>query len=226
MKNQSVSDFVAAEMDAVLNSKEHKSLFATQYKKAAAQCSKCHKDHEECMCDSAMADDDKDSSLAWDADDNDARKTKKRKEEETDQDTGSADDENDAHRKAKKDTDSSDADDEDDASDGDSMQSSAAYEVAVDSLLTASAALDSLGFDRGSVFTLKIASLVVEAKKKEEKKKSDKKKGKFPFQKGKDSKKSDSQSAKDKKSAPKKDDKKSPKKSDSKSTSSSSSKKK
>ena len=40
MKNQSVSDFVAASMDAVLNSKEHKALFETQYKTAAKCCAR------------------------------------------------------------------------------------------------------------------------------------------------------------------------------------------
>ena len=94
------------------------------------------------------------------------------------------------------------------------MESSAAFDVAIDSLLTASAALDSVGLGRGSALTLKIASLVVEAKKKDKKEKKDKK----------DSKKSskDSMSAKDKKSdkkSDKKDSKKSePKKSDKKSS--------
>jgi len=79
------------------------------------------------------------------------------------------------------------------------FQSVSALDVAFNSLLTASAALDSLGLDRGSHLTLKIASLVVEAKKADKKKKEDDKKKKS------DSKsKSDSQSAKDKRS---KDDK-------------------
>ena len=57
MKNQSVSDFVAASMDAVLNSKEHKALFETQYKTAAKCCAKCGKS-DGCSCmDSSMADD-------------------------------------------------------------------------------------------------------------------------------------------------------------------------
>ena len=56
MKNQSVSDFVAATMDAVLNSKEHKSLFATQYKKATT-LPRLWQDKESCSYDSAMADD-------------------------------------------------------------------------------------------------------------------------------------------------------------------------
>ena len=198
MKNQSVSDFVAATMDAVLNSKEHKSLFDVQYKYAQdmndakkGKCSDCDKDKESCSCDSSMADDndarkakkdDEDSSMAWD--DNDARKKK-----DEDSDSSDADD-NDAKKKKDSDSDSSSADD---------LESSAAFDVAIDSLLTASAALDSVGRGRGSAFCLKLASLVVEAKKKDKKEK--------------DSKKKDSQSAKDKKSDSKKSDSKDSKKS-------------
>ena len=81
-------------------------------------------------------------------------------------------------------------------------KTASSYDTAINSLLTASAALDHLGLDRGSYLTLKIASLVVEAKAKkkiEKKKSSDSKKP---------SSKSDSLSAKDKKS---KDDKSSSK---------------
>lgn len=55
------------------------------------------------------------------------------------------------------------------------MQSTA-YDTALESLLTASAALDSLDLDRGSHLVLKIASLVIEAKKADKKKKDEKKK--------------------------------------------------
>lgn len=188
MKNSSISDFVATKMDEILKSKEHQDLFATQYKRAAAACTKCGKDSESCMCDSAMADDQdarkkkKEESDSASADDQDARKKKK----EESSDSSSADDADSASVDDSED--SASADDEDS-----SMQSSAAFDVAIDSLLTASAALDSLGLDRGSVFTLKIASLVVNAKKKDDKKKKDKKKN--PFAKGTGS---DSQSAKDK----------------------------
>jgi hypothetical protein len=51
-----------------------------------------------------------------------------------------------------------------------------AYDTALESLLTASAALDSLDLDRGSHLVLKIASLVIEAKKADKKKKDEKKK--------------------------------------------------
>ncbi len=222
MKNQSVSDFVAATMDAVLNSKEHKSLFDVQYKYAQdmndakkGHCSKCDKDMESCSCDSSMADDndarkakksdDEDSSMAWD--DNDARKKKKDSDEESD--SSSADDDNDARKKK---------DSSDDDSSADDGLGSTAFDVAIDSLLTASAALDQVGLGRGSALVLKIASLTVEAKKKDKK--------------DKDSKKKDSQSAKDKKSSDKKksdsnkaSDKKDSKKSDSKKSDSKDSKK-
>lgn len=221
MKNQSVSDFVAASMNAVLNSKEHKSLFDVQYKYAQdmndakkGKCADCDKSKEDCKCDSSMADDDdndarkskdKDSNEAWDNDDNDARKDK-------DSDSSDADDDDNDARKKK---------DEDEASDG--LETSVAYDVAIDSLLTASAALDSVGLGRGSAFSLKLASLVVEAKKKDKDAKKDKKKDsqsakdkksdskkddKKKSDSKKDDKKKDSQSAKDKKSDSKKDDKK------------------
>ncbi|HEY5268016.1 MAG TPA: hypothetical protein VII94_02685 [Candidatus Saccharimonadales bacterium] len=202
MRNQSVSDLVAAAMDAAINSKEHKALFSSQFKYASdvndAKCTKCSKDKESCMCDSAMADDNdarkkkEDSSDSSSASDwNDARKKKE------DSDSSSADDDDNDARKKKEDSDSSSADDEE-------LEAAAAFDVAIDSLLTASAALDSVGLGQGSSLTLKIASLVVQAKKKEEKSKKDEKKKKD------DKKKSskDSQSAKDKKSDSKKSDSK------------------
>jgi hypothetical protein len=233
MKNQSVSDFVAATMDAVLNSKEHKSLFATQYKKAGESMCAKHSKMDSCAADDEndarkKRDTDEDSSSAWD--DNDARKKR-----DTDEDSSDADD-NDARKKRDTDEDSSDADDDDDndaedpkkpvkfdpnfggrdvggpsVSKADDMEASAAFDVAIDSLLTASAALDSVGLGRGSALTLKIASLVVEAKKKDSKDKKDEKKKKDDKKK----KDKDTQSAKDKKSNPfakKKDDKKDDKK--------------
>lgn len=50
MKN-SVSDFVASSMDAIMKSKEHKQLFN---KFASTMCEKCKE--EDCKCDAAMAD--------------------------------------------------------------------------------------------------------------------------------------------------------------------------
>ena len=199
MKNQSVSDFVAATMDAVLNSKEHKSLFATQYKKASESMCEKHSKMDSCDAD----------------DENDARR--KAKKDADEEDKASAWDDNDARRKAKRDAeeDTASADDdteedtEEDTASANDLEASAAFDVAIDSLLTASAALDSVGLGRGSALTLKIASLVVEAKKKDSKDKKDDKKKKD------DKNKKDTQSAKDKKSNPfakKKDDKKDDKK--------------
>ena len=93
MKNQSVSDFVAATMDAVLNSKEHKSLFGTQYK-FAQDLNDAKKKKDDSDKDSCMADDD-----------NDARK----KKDDSDKDSCMADDDNDA-RKKKDSSDESSAD--------------------------------------------------------------------------------------------------------------------
>lgn len=149
MKNKSVSDYVAAAMDATLKSEEHKSLFNSQYKYASATCEKCKS--SECNCD---------SSMAWD--ENDARKAKKEDSEESS---------------------SSDSSSEDDSQ----IQSEAALDVAIDSLLTASGALDFAGLTNGATLSLKLASLVVEAKKKKQ----------FNFDKKK-SNSSDSNSAKDK----------------------------
>ena len=174
MKNKSVSDFVAAAMDAALKSDEHKSLFNTQYKYASAEdendakdkCSKCDKKHDECKCGDSMM-----------ADDNDAKKKKDSEDSKDSKDSSSADDQEE--------------------------MSSAAFDVAIDSLLTASAALDSVGLSRGSAFSLKLASLVVEAKKKDaakdkEKEKAAKEKAKEKAAKEKEKAKRDSQAAKDK----------------------------
>src|SRR5574338_962598 len=214
----SVSDFVAATMDAVLKSEQHKSLFGTQYKYASdenagkdsfcaehGEVDNCSADapppppkkdpatgatvsgaggqHIEFPADKITADKAKaDDSFAWD--DNDARKKKKKDEDEEDEEK-------------------EDKKDEDDASDAE--LTSSAYDVAIDSLLTASAALDSVGLGRGSAFSLKLASLVVQAKKKDKKSKDSKKSSKdsqsAKDKKSKDSKKSDSKSSKDSHSA-------------------------
>lgn len=231
MRNKSVSDFVAAAMDATLKSAEHRSLFGTQYKFASdendAKCTKCASD--KCTCgDSSMADDndvkkgkmppwlmknkEEDSSKA---DDNDARRAKS-----SDEDSSNADDDdNDARRAKNSDDDSSDAND----SSAEEMTSSA-FDMAIDSLLTASAALDTVGMEKSASLSLKLASLVVEAKKKkvedsknnsaknrdsndarakakkkeDDKKAADKKKLEAEKKKADDKKKADSNAAKDK----------------------------
>jgi hypothetical protein len=148
MKNNN-SDMFAAAMDAILKSAEHKSLFNPTYKVA---------------CDlNDVKDSTSDSSSSSSS---------------SSSDTQSADDTSDSDE-----SDSSCADDSsmesdsanvDDCSSEDSKCSTASYDVAIDSLLTASAALDSIGFEKSATISLQLASFIVEAKKKEVKK--DKKK--------------------------------------------------
>jgi hypothetical protein len=199
MRNSSISDFVAATMDAVLRSEEHQSLFGAQYK-VADQLSPAPitgggtvgnpfvMPADKISAKPAKADD---SSYA---DDNDA---KKKKEESSDSSDSSSADDNDAKKKKEESSDSSDsssADDED-------MKSSTAFDVAIDSLLTASAALDNVGMEKSASLSLKLASLVVEAKKKKnsdkkEKEKAAKEKAKEKASKEKE--KKDANDAKDK----------------------------
>lgn len=172
MKNSNISDFVAATMDAVLKSDEHKSLFATQYKYASdendAPCPVCKQ--SPCVCDKNKADD------------NDAAKKGKlppwlKKDESSADDNDvkdSADDSSDDSSSSSSESDSSSADDYDardpmdrSCADDEALQVSAAFDVAIDGLLTASAALDSIGLSNGSSLSLKLATLVVNAKKKD-----------------------------------------------------------
>ncbi len=190
MKNKSVSDFVAATMDAVLNSEQHKSLFRGTYKYAsekedvdhAKTCKDCHQAKDMCMC---MADDNalkhsaktcKDCHQAKDmcmcmADDNELYVDDDKSYDADDHMSYDADD----HMSY----------DSDDASMKEEMSATAAFDVAIDGLLTASAALDAVGMSNSSTVSLKLASLVVEAKKavKEEKKEKSKAKGKKPAKK-------------------------------------------
>jgi hypothetical protein len=179
MKTDSVADFVANTMDEILKSAEHKAIFGTQYKFAEdendAKCPKCSCAKKDCTC----------------ADDNDAKATS----------DGASDcsmvDDNDAKKKKESTDGSSDCsmaeDDNDAVSEGTKVSS--AFDIAIDSLLTASAAMDSLGFDNGSTVILKVASFVVDAKKKEVKKAPKSKSSKSDSSK---SSKTDSNAAKDK----------------------------
>ena len=141
MKNNSVSDFVASTMDALLGSEEYKTLFHKGFVSQA----QAEEPTEESSVDNSDADDfvDADANASDDGDDNDMR-------------GGSC----------------SDADE----------KMSSAFDVAINSLLTASAALDYAGMESGSSLSLKLASFVVDAKKKmpkssdSDKKKADKKK--------------------------------------------------
>lgn len=201
MNNKSVSDFVAAAMNAVLESDDHKSLFGSTYKKASYQvCPFCKEVVEPDITGAC-------SNMT-------CRKTLP-KEDSANADTNFAKDESSADDDAD-DNDSDDADaDENNANDNDvdadecsadDEKISSAFDIAIDGLLTASAALDSVGFEKSSTLSLKIASFVVEAKKKEKANK-DKKKSKKPnpFAKKKDN----SSSSKSSKKPAKKDEKKS-----------------
>lgn len=185
MPKNNISEIVANGMFEVLNSESHAQLFKKAYvqKEAAApaaaapaaapkapvapaskpmkaddndvkssgKCEKCDRDSQNCYCsDSAMADD------------NDARKAKK----EECMDCGMAKDACKCeHSKA------------DDANDAWSKESKA-FNVAMENLLTASAALDYAGLVKGSELALKLAALVSEAKKGKVNLKGDKKKSK------------------------------------------------
>lgn len=181
MKNNSVSDFVAASMDAVLKSDQHKALFGTQYKFASSDK----------MCAEHGKMDSCDANAPIKIDPDFGAKPvagPKTSGEYGNADDMFADDENDAKDSDKKDSDKKDSeeekgsesdsssadDDDNDASDPEEMSSSA-FDLAIDSLLTASAALDSVGMEKSSSLSLKLASLVVEAKKKDSKDKKDKK---------------------------------------------------
>lgn len=124
MKNKSVSDFVAAHMDATLKSSEHKALHGVQYKYASDETAS--------------------------VDMNDAKDKKECKVCEKMMDACTCDE---------------------DESKADDNLSVSAFDVAIDSLLTASAALDAVGMANSSTLSLKIASIVVEAKKKDKEEK-------------------------------------------------------
>lgn len=163
MNNKSVSDFVAATMNAVLNSKEHQSLFKTAQFNDVAPV------------------DAPELSEVLDVNDASTSETSC----DNDEDESCAND------------DSCDQDKDDESCVDDEPMESAAYDVAIQSLLTASAALDSIGMEKSATVSLKLASLIVDAKKLEKStkstkvKKDNKKDGKKDSKKdGKDSKKS------------------------------------
>lgn len=159
MKQSTLSELVASDMNARLASDEHKSLFRGVFASEEAP-----------EVDVASADD---------------------KEDEEEKDCSMADDA-----------------EAEDADDNEADDVSMAFDTAVASLLTASAALDVVGFEKAATMSVNLATLVVEAakkakdSKKKDSKKSDKKDSKDSK---KDSKKSDK---KDSKKDPKKDSKK------------------
>ena len=209
MKNsQSISDFVASTMDATLKSEAHNTLFGTRYKTASDELlASDHEDKE--SCDSSMADD------------NDAKKKKAKEEEEesssSDSDSSSADDfgfGDDTFKEKfpeayeylqsqkKPSVDQFDLEERFPQT-ASLLDETLAFDVAIDSLLTASAALDNIGMEKTASLSLKLASLVVEAKKKDagkdkDKEKAAKEKAAKEKEKAKEKAAKDSQSAKDK----------------------------
>lgn len=214
--------------------------------RSGKKCPKCHESMKDCECDVSMADDNaakKKEKDSMKADDQDAKKKEKDSSWADDQDAKKHQlpfEKKDDHSANTLDSSLKnpypgkqyDADEyrngdvlraDDDAGKDDKVSS--AFDLAIDSLLTASAALDSIGLGKGSALSLKLASIVVDAKKKEKDSKKSKKDDKKSSSKSsKDSK--DNHSAKDKGSSSKsskkddkKDDKKSSKKDDKKSSS-------
>ena len=206
MGNKSVSDFVASTMDAVLKSEQHQSLFGLRKVASFGQvCEVCNTD--DCAsagCSGVSEDEGAEASYSDELSDEEVESFVRK------------------HRAQVKKYLEDEGEDEDYVSDGVSAElGSSAFDVAIDSLLTASAALDKVGFEKGSSFSLKLASIVVEAKKKEKAKAKAKKDSKTSkdSKSSKDSKKTskDSKSSKDSKTS--KDAGKSSKKSSDKKTS-------
>jgi len=136
-------------------------------------CKECGKPNFLCKCDKSKADDNDARKHKDSSDENDARKHKDssdendaRKHKDSSSEDSSHADDNEA-RKHKKSEEDSSKDSSKDSSDADDLKSEAAFAVAIDSLLTASAALDSVGMEKSAAFSLKLASIVVEAKKKD-----------------------------------------------------------
>lgn len=200
MKNKSISNLVAASMNETLNSDEMNSLFHTNYKKAEHK----HEDEgDSCAADDCNSVDDpavakvRDALKELNRPLSDAEKKslglpagaapapsvnnadaplKPLTPQELDFNKGMRPVPGPVSTEVHKadDEDMSYADDEDDAED--EKEAEAAYNVAIEGLLKASAALDHIGFEKGASVSLSLASLVTAAKKKDKKEKADKKK--------------------------------------------------
>ena len=185
MKNKSVSELVAMEMDALLNSAEHRSLFNT-YKLAEDDDNDARKKKMKEEEDSkAKAKKDEDKSSADDMNDADSAGAHKTPSIESLYNVSPAKDHVSDSKKNELDScdaddnddeDNSDADDNDDEDNSDAQDQ--ALDVALASLLNASAALDSVGFEKSASLSLSIAGFVAEAKAKKKDKKKGKGKGK------------------------------------------------
>lgn len=171
MKNN-IGDLVASSMNQVLNSKEHASLFKKAYKHEGESCSSCMKSMDQCSC--GYADDNNVSHKMC------SSCGKSKAKEDSDQcmcgDSMMADDANDARgvcagckekpctcRKA--DDNNMSHEDQDMSWLDEENKMATAVDSAMQDLLTASAALDYAGLSKASELTLKIATLVSEAKK-------------------------------------------------------------
>lgn len=206
---KSVSDFVASTMDAVLKSESHNRLFGLNKtandKNHDEACAKDHKDDEDCAVDGKSDDDDREVMCASDAESEDFKEKfpeayawLKAQEEFP------------LEMVYEKFPSAAKVLDEEVALADDDLEVSA-YDTAIDSLLTASAALDNVGSEKEATLVLKIASLVVEAKKsKKDDKDADKAKAakeKEKEKKAKEKAKKDEQAAKDKAKAAKEKEK-------------------
>ena len=202
MKNKSVSDFVAASMDAVLKSKEHKSLFGTQYKFASSEECKEHGKVDDCDANDLELPADNGQYHPWSEHPVPTHPTAVKPQspvvkmpedkiygnrpkavdiKNTDWmrqtvsgptssvDKSSANDDALVMPTVEYDVE----DDKQPHPEAEPEMTSTAFDIAIDSLLTASAALDSVGMPKSSSLSLKLASLVVEAKKKDVKDKKD-----------------------------------------------------
>lgn len=163
MNNKGISDFVAASMDAVLNSDQHKSLFKSQYKFASKHEDEHDaKDKKKKVCENCK--EDEDNCYCWSADDNLDNVPPLPTPPKGNVDRGASgavvnqEGSNITFTEPGKIT----APPPQKAHDG----KTASLNIALDSLLTASAALDSIGLSQSSALSLKLASLVSQAKKK------------------------------------------------------------
>lgn len=140
---KSISDLVANDMQKILNSEEHARLFKKPYVKTAAEtCPSCNEIKDQCHCgDSMMVDD----VVMADDSEHDT-------EHDTEPSSVSVTVDFEGHSHAE--------DTEEDTS-----KTATAINSALKDLLTASAALDYAGLEKASELTLKIATLVSEAKK-------------------------------------------------------------
>lgn len=210
MNNKSVSEYVAAAMNAAINSKEHKELFGTTYKFAQSECSS--KDSKEGCSDESSAKD-SEYSISIERMEEALRNVPKenrqelldilkdiKKERRSESFTAPKPVEteylekvpSEGHLEPSEETSEFNLENPEDpdnpeisveelpeeyqpgaepelfegsAFNPEEQDVSPAYDMAIDGLLTASAALDSIGLEKSATISLKLASLIVDAKK-------------------------------------------------------------